>query len=117
VIAFAGLRERWRSKDPAHGGGEPLRTFTIITTAPNATVAPLHDRMPAVLPPTAWDAWLDPATPLADALALLRPAPDELLLARPVSARVNRVEHDDPGCVEPVGERAAPELLDLFEGG
>jgi putative SOS response-associated peptidase YedK len=120
LLAFAGLRERWRS--PARGGegrgaarDEPLRTFTIITTAPNRTVAPLHDRMPVVLPPAAWDRWLDPATPVAEALALLVPASDELLDARTVSTRVNRVENDDAGCTEPLVERG-PELLDLFEG-
>ena len=125
VLAFAGLCERWR----AHGsrgrlGGpretEPLRTFTIITTAPNTVVAPLHDRMPAVLPPSAWDAWLDPATPPEAAQSLLVPAPDDLLGARAVSSRVNRVEHDDPACVEPLeahGTDRGPELLDLFDGG
>ena len=112
VLAFAGLRERWRSRD---AGAEPLQTFTIVTTAPNRTVAPLHDRMPVVLPPTAWDAWLDPQTAIADALTLLAPAPDDLLDARAVTTRVNRVEHDDPGCLAPSVERG-PELLDLFEG-
>jgi putative SOS response-associated peptidase YedK len=116
VLAFAGLRERWRPRGSEGAEGEPLRTFTIITTAPNRTIAPLHDRMPVVLPPTVWDAWLDPATPSSDALALLVPAPEELLEARAVSTRVNRVEHDDAGCTLPVVDRG-PELLDLFEGG
>ena len=119
MLAFAGLRERWfppAGRGSGSAAAEPLRTFAIITTAPNGVVARLHDRMPAVLPPTAWDAWLDPATPVADALALLRPAPDELLAAQAVSTRVNRVDNDDPACVEPLIERG-PELLDLFEGG
>jgi putative SOS response-associated peptidase YedK len=122
VLAFAGLRERWfgaggRAGRDATPAPEPaLRTFAIVTTAPNAAVAPLHDRMPAVLPPTAWDAWLDPETPVAEALALLAPAPEGLLAARAVSTRVNRVENDDAACIAPLVERG-PELLDLFEGG
>jgi putative SOS response-associated peptidase YedK len=56
-IALAGLWEEWRGPDRK---GEPLRTVTIITTTPSATMAPVHDRMPVILPPSAWDAWLDP---------------------------------------------------------
>ena len=116
VLAFAGLRERWRARSAEGAESEPLRTFTIITTAPNGAVAPLHDRMPVVLPPAAWDAWLDPETPTSGALALLVPAPEDLLEAHAVSTRVNRIEHDDPACIAPVVHRG-PELLDLFEGG
>ena len=122
LLAFAGVRETWRPKAPAGDAAEgaapePLRTFAILTTAPNATVAPLHDRMPVVLEPRDWAAWLDPATPLERVRALLRPAPEGLLEARAVSPLVNRVENDDPRCVE-ADARAqdGPELLDLFEG-
>lgn len=109
VLAFAGLHERWGD----------LSTFTILTTTPNSVVAPVHDRMPAVLPPEEWDVWLDLDAEVADVLPLLRPAPAALLRARRVSTRVNRVENDDAGCVEPVEEpepRDGSELLDLFEG-
>ena len=114
LLALAGVRERWL---PASGEarGEPLHSFAILTTEPNATVAPLHDRMPAIVPPSAWASWLEPHTPVADVLALLRPAPDELLTARQVSTLVNRVEHDDARCVAPVA-RQDPEPLDLFPG-
>jgi putative SOS response-associated peptidase YedK len=54
-LAFAGLWEVWRG-DPS---GEPLRSCVIITTAANELVAPLHDRMPVVLPADSWDGWLD----------------------------------------------------------
>jgi putative SOS response-associated peptidase YedK len=123
VLAFAGVRESWRPRAPADQPGvagepdaavaEPLRTFAILTTEPNRTVAPLHDRMPVVLSPEDWAAWLDPSTPIERIRALLRPAPEGLLDARAVSTRVNRVENDDERCVEP---GAGPELLDLFEG-
>lgn len=87
-FAFAGLWERWRSAD-----GEIVRTFTIITGEPNALVAPLHDRMPVILHPADYAAWLgegegggDP-----DALqALLRPYPAERMRAWPVDPRIGR---------------------------
>jgi putative SOS response-associated peptidase YedK len=117
VLALAGVRESWRPRaDADESGGaavEPLRTFAILTTEPNPTVAPLHDRMPVVLRPEDWAAWLDPATPIERIRSLLRPAPEDLLDARAVSTRVNRVDNDDERCVE---AGAGPELLDLFEG-
>jgi putative SOS response-associated peptidase YedK len=65
-LAFAGLWEVWRG-DPS---GEPLRSCVIITAAANELVAPLHDRMPVVLPSDAWDRWLDRDY---DELSALRP--------------------------------------------
>ena len=143
LLAFAGLRERWRRRSSGATerldstvAEELLQTFTIITRAPNSTVAPLHDRMPVVLPPSSWDAWLDAGTSVPKAVALLQPAPDDLLEARAVSPRVNRVENDDRGCIEPYVEpyvepglepglergvehrnTHGSELLDLFEDG
>jgi putative SOS response-associated peptidase YedK len=91
-IALAGLWEEWRDPDRK---GEPLRTVTIITTTPNETMAPIHDRMPVILPPEAWDAWLDPTNDDTEALAkLLVPAPADLLVARPVSPAVNSTRND-----------------------
>ena len=110
LLGFAGLWERWQS--PA---GEALEAFTILTTTPNALVAPLHDRMPVVVDPEAWTAWLDRATPLAVVRALLVPAQEELLAARAVSTLVNRADQDDRRCVEPLGEEPQ-EPLDLFDG-
>jgi len=70
TIAFAGLWEGWRGPD-----GVVIRTFTIITQAPDEQVKPLHDRMPAILPPEAWPPWLGEieASP-EDLQALLAPA-------------------------------------------
>jgi putative SOS response-associated peptidase YedK len=73
--------------------------FTIITTTPNALVAPTHDRMPAILVGAAADAWLE----RPDA-SLLGPAPDGLLTATPVSRRVNTVANDDEACLGPAEE-------------
>lgn len=75
-LAFAGLFAQWRASptDPLH------LTCTIITTEPNATVGQIHPRMPAILPPERWEAWLDPSNHDAAGLAdLLGPAPDDLL--------------------------------------
>jgi putative SOS response-associated peptidase YedK len=114
LLRLAGLYESWR--DPATGERE--RTFTILTTDANALVAPVHDRMPAVLLPADVDAWLGgpPGTEAEGAEAarsLLRPAPPELLVATPVSPRVNAVGNDDPGCLAPEAPPAG-ETLSLF---
>ncbi len=75
-FAMAGLWDAWLGAD-----GSELETAVIITVDANADVAPVHERMPALLPRTTWDAWLDPATPHGAAKALLKPAPDGLLSA------------------------------------
>jgi putative SOS response-associated peptidase YedK len=80
--------------------------FTILTTAPNALVEPIHDRMPAILSPTQAEAWL-----LRPDVALLAPAPEEALLATPVSPRVNSVAHDDPECLAPAPEPSQGSLF------
>ena len=99
LFAFAGLWEEWASPD-----GEPLRTCTLITVDPNPLVAPIHDRMPAILRPDEEEVWLDPgSTSPAELLALLRPHPEEEMEAYAVSRAVNSPSHDDPGCIEPAG--------------
>jgi putative SOS response-associated peptidase YedK len=93
VLGFAGLWEVWRPKDEPDA--EPLRTCTIITTTANATMRPIHDRMPVVLPPEAWDRWLDPSLRQpSEVLDLLVPAPDGLLVRRAVSTKVNNVKNE-----------------------
>jgi putative SOS response-associated peptidase YedK len=95
-FAFAGLWERWRN--PA---GEPVESCTIIVTAANALLAPIHDRMPVILMPERFDAWLDAAT-VAAARAMLVPYLAEMALT-PVSTVVNSTSHEGPDCLEPVG--------------
>ena len=97
VLAFAGLWETWTSPD-----GEVVDSCTIVTTAANGTMAPFHHRMPVVLPPAAWDRWLDPAFVEPASLAdLLVPAPDDLLALREVSARVNDPGNEGPDLTRP----------------
>jgi putative SOS response-associated peptidase YedK len=96
-FAFAGLWERW--KLPA--GGTPIESCTIVTTAANATLRELHDRMPVVLAPCDYGLWLDPRVDEPAALAhLLAPCGDDELVAEPVTTHVNRVANDDPKCIE-----------------
>jgi putative SOS response-associated peptidase YedK len=68
-----------------------VRTFTILTTAPNALVAPLHDRMPVILAPGDHDRWLGDEPDPAD---LIRPYAGDDMVAWPVSTRVNKADND-----------------------
>jgi hypothetical protein len=77
--------------------GEPLDTFTILTTDANATVAPTHDRMPVIVEPTNYTTWLD-ATKSADG-SLLRPYPAEAMTVTAVSSYVNDAKHQGPECI------------------
>ncbi|MEP0772867.1 MAG: SOS response-associated peptidase [Acidobacteriota bacterium] len=96
-FALAGLWERWA------GTGQSVESCAILTTAPNEVVAPLHDRMPVILPPPAFDLWLDPAVGQPERLRqLLRPHPAAGMVAWPVSPRVNSPRVDDPSCREPL---------------
>jgi putative SOS response-associated peptidase YedK len=105
LILFAGLYESW----PATPDNWQ-RTFTIITTTPNAVTSPIHDRMPVILDGDAVDDWLDPREENTDSLkALLAPAPNDMLVKLSVSQRVNSVKNDDPSCLEPA--EAAQRLL------
>ena len=97
-FALAGLWETWRPTD-----GPRLDTCTILTTAANGVVAPVHPRMPVILPADAYGAWLDPDNRSREALqALLRPADDGLLVGFRVDRRVGSPRHDDPGLVKPL---------------
>jgi len=98
LIAFAGIYERWRD-----GKGGEIDTVAILTCPANAVIAPLHDRMPVVLAPEHYEAWLDvKATPAEEAAQLLRPAPDELLEAIELHPKINDSKRDEPGIQEPL---------------
>lgn len=117
LLAFAGLWEDWRG--PEGDGPQHLRSASIVTTTPNDLMARIHDRMPVVLPDSAWDAWLDPDGRDVDALArLLVPAPDGVLVMHPVGREVGNVRNDGPQLIhevdplEPVAS-GGPEQLTL----
>jgi len=97
VFALAGIWER-REETP----GLVQDTLAILTTRANGTVRPIHDRMPVILPEADWRLWFSPDEQDRERVAeLLRPAPADLLVAHPVSRRVNSPAFDDPACVEP----------------
>ena len=80
-----------------------IRSCTIVTTSANETMAAIHDRMPVILPPSAWDAWLDPANDDIEALGrLLVPAPAQLITMHPVSIEVSNVRNKGPHLTEPI---------------
>ena len=97
LFAFAGLWDRWEGPDE-----DVIETCTILTTVANAVLAPIHDRMPVILPPTEYARWLDPTLWNADSLGpLLIPFPSEDMVAFPVSPRVNSPTVDDEKCIVP----------------
>jgi putative SOS response-associated peptidase YedK len=97
-FALAGLWERW-----SRGRHGAVESCTLITTEANDLVRPLHERMPVIVPPDAYEVWLDPAVQHPVRLQpLLRPYRAEEMVAYPVSMRVNSPRNDDPGCVQSV---------------
>lgn len=95
-LAFAGLWEFWRSPE-----GVDLRSCTILTTQANRVVAPVHDRMPVMLQGAAMERWLSPGT-AEDWMALLRPFPEDAMLAHAVARLVNSPEREGPDLVRPL---------------
>jgi len=103
LMALAGLWENWRS--PA---GEWVRSFAIVTTAPNELCAELHDRMPVILPFEAWPEWLgEQPADTARLKTLLAPYPAAQMAAWPVSPRVGNVKNNDPSLIEPIAASGA----------
>jgi putative SOS response-associated peptidase YedK len=94
-FAFAGLSEHW------HRGEQTVDSCALITTEPNELMATIHDRMPVILRPDDYDAWLDPATDKDAAQVLLRPYPADEMTATPVSTLVNSPKNDVAACIEP----------------
>ncbi len=96
-FGFAGLYDHWKSPE-----GDRITTCTIITTAANELMAAFHDRMPVILPKTAYKKWLDPSNQDLDELVeLLQPYPAEKMVAYPVSPLVNSIRNNSPDCIRP----------------
>jgi putative SOS response-associated peptidase YedK len=101
-LALAGLWAPWR--DPANqDSGNELWTCTILTTTANQLMGSIHRRMPVILPPESWDAWLDPAnTDVEQLTGLLEPAPEQLLAVWPVDPAVNSPRSNGPELQRPL---------------
>jgi putative SOS response-associated peptidase YedK len=96
-IAFAGLWETWTGPN-----GEEVDTAAIVTTRSNRSLAAIHDRMPVIVPPAAFNLWLDcAAVDATTAAALFLPASDALLESYAVSNAVNRAANDSPELIVP----------------
>ena len=109
LFALAGLWERWRVREGTAltgelatlGPGDLVETFTVLTTEAHPTLASLHHRMPVVIEPGDFEAWLGGGdVPLAPAGGFV---------PRRVGSRVNNARHDDPRCVEPPSDDATHE--------
>jgi putative SOS response-associated peptidase YedK len=104
-VAFAGLWEAWMGPN-----GEEVETAAILTTDANQALRHIHTRMPVVIPPEAFDLWLDCANVDGDtASALMVPAQEELFEAYEVSPAVNRAANDSPDLLLPATPGAAPQ--------
>jgi len=97
-LVFAGLWDEW------HGGTPEQRILscTIIVGAANSLVAPIHDRMPVILPKEAYAAWLDAHTAMDEITNLLAPFPASSMRRWPVSPAVGNARNDSPGLIEPI---------------
>ncbi len=94
-FAFAGLWERWSK------GESPVETCTVITTDANELTRDVHDRMPVILDESHYDLWLDPEFQDRDTLCeMLSSYPSNEMAMDAVSMRVNKVQNDDPECLE-----------------
>jgi putative SOS response-associated peptidase YedK len=100
-FGIAALWERWRN------GDEDVLSCALITTDANGVVSPVHNRMPVILPPAAFDRWLARGPQdAAELRALLLPYPAEEMTATPVGLAVNNPRADGPACVEPLAQPA-----------
>jgi putative SOS response-associated peptidase YedK len=102
-MAFAGLWSSWRDKE----SGERVTSCAIITTEAHPRLAPIHGRMPVMLAPEVWDAWLDRSiTDLEEAKGLIRPLPETAIAEHAVSTLVNSVKNNLPECIAPLPDRS-----------
>lgn len=106
TMALAGI---WASHE--YPGGHVVNSCSILTTAANSLMRPVHHRMPVILPAGDWKFWLDlPAEKAETLLGLLRPLPPELMQSWPVSRQVNSPSFDQPSCVQPVWDDQGGQL-------
>ena len=96
-MGLGGLLECW------HGYDTEIRTFSILTTNANLMMRDIHDRMPVIISPDDYSAWLD--TKLTDILkiqTMIKPYPERLMEAYPISREINNPQHDSPALIAPV---------------
>ena len=107
VLTLAGLYETWRDPE-APEDDEPVTRFTIITTTATDDLGYVHDRMPMVIVPENWEAWLDPRlSDVEEIRALMAPPAEGTLEIFPVSTAVNSIRNNGPQLMD----RAEPITL------
>lgn len=94
-MVFGGIWDRWAAPDAT------VESFSILTTTANGPLSAIHDRMPVILPPDAWEAWLDPSSSPDRIRSLAVPAPDDALKSTAVGPRVNSARNEGPACWDP----------------
>lgn len=109
IFALGGIWDYWKPKSEEEG----IVTCAILTTEPNTLLTPIHDRMPVIVPPDRYSAWLDPTTPEPAVRDLVKPYPSDAMAIWPISLRVNKATEDDVGILQPVDEAPEPEELEL----
>lgn len=104
-MAVAGLWTAWKDPEPAEGGDgtQWLHSATIVTTAANETMSPVHNRMPVFVPKSRWADWLDRSNDDIDDLSTLFATTDDgSLTMHPVSTDVNNVRNNEPRLTDPI---------------
>jgi len=96
-FAFAGLWEGWENPED----GKEVQSCSLITTEANELMAPIHDRMPVILPASTYDRWLDADDPVNDLQSLLKPYPADEMAAYSISTYVNNPRNQGAKCIEP----------------
>ncbi len=98
IFALGGLWDFWK----APGAEQGLVSCTILTTAPNELLEPIHDRMPVIVSPADYGTWLEPTTPTETIRALLSPFDANGMRVWEVSRLVNDAGVDDQRVIQPV---------------
>lgn len=98
IFALGGIWEFWRPPE----GGDGIVSCAILTTEPNTLLEPIHDRMPVILSPDRYRAWLDPRTSGAAVQDMVRPWPSDGLRAWKISFAINDPETDDSSVLTPL---------------
>ena len=99
LFGMAGLWAEW------NGNGQPIKTFSIITTEANDLIGKVHHRMPVILNPENYSDWLSPDATSSELKSLLVPFSAEKMSVRSISKAVNSAKNDSPDCLNPTEQK------------
>jgi putative SOS response-associated peptidase YedK len=118
LVGLAGLYSWWRDRD-VEDDDDPaawLGTVTVLTTDAEPALRAVHDRMPVVLPPEHWPAWVSRDVPAEEAMALVGSLPEGRFAAVPVQAAVGNVRNDSPALLERPSDADLAGVVDPLTG-